>query len=171
MKKNCVDFHQDQFQFGLVLWHINNFRLFDAKSSLYRYIIYMICKHKSAKLNGSKYCYISLTTQLNISYRFKHSDQIVLFQTIQFSINHLFTLNLNVSNIWPIDKTLSDATTPGQNESGSNGNESVFSILQSSRITGASPSDCLMLYPGYLSGGGSYPSAEMQSMYSTAPAD
>ena len=26
----------------------------------------MICKHKSTKLNGFKYCYVSLTIQLNI---------------------------------------------------------------------------------------------------------
>ena len=30
-------------------------------------LIYMICKHKSTKLNGYKYCYVSLTIQLNIS--------------------------------------------------------------------------------------------------------
>ena len=29
-------------------------------------------KHKS-KLNGSKYCYVSLTIQLNISHFFSHS--------------------------------------------------------------------------------------------------
>ena len=47
------------------------------------------------------------------------------------------------SSIWPIDRTLSGATTPGQSGPGSNGNEEVFCIPQSSRITGASPSDCL----------------------------
>ena len=31
--------------FGWVLWHINHCRLFNAKSSLYIYIEYMICKH------------------------------------------------------------------------------------------------------------------------------
>ena len=30
---------------GLVLWHINHCRLFNAKSSSYKYIKYMICKH------------------------------------------------------------------------------------------------------------------------------
>ena len=64
---------------GLGLWHINLYRLFNAKSYFYVYIKYMICKHilyihifkwsnssishnsiqhKSTKLNGSKYCYI-----------------------------------------------------------------------------------------------------------------
>ena len=61
-------------------------------------------------------------------------------------------------------------TTPGQSEPGSDGNKEVLCIHQSSSITEASPSDCLVSYPGH-SLGGSYPSAEMQSAYSTAPAD
>ena len=36
-----------------------------------------------------------------------------------------------------------------------------------SNITGASPSDCLISYPRH--SWGSYPSAEMQSVYSTVP--
>ena len=40
----------------------------------------MICKHKSTKLNNSKYCHVSLTIQLNIS--------------------HLFTLSLNVRQFY-----------------------------------------------------------------------
>ena len=47
----------------------------------------------------------------------------------------------------------------------------LLRIPQSLTITGTSPSDCLVPYPGYLLGVGSYPSAEVQSMYSTAPAD
>ena len=50
------------------------------------------------------------------------------------------------------------------------GNEGVFRIPQNSSITGASPSDSLVSYQGY-SLGEFYPSAEMQSVYSTAPAD
>ena len=42
---------------------------------------------------------------------------------------------------------------------------------QSFTITGASSSDCLMLYPGHLLRGRSYPFAEMQSVYFTTPAD
>ena len=72
------------------------------------------------------------------------------------------------SSIRPIDRPISDATTPGQNGSGSNGNKGVLHISQSSR-TGASSSDCLMSYPGH-SVVGSYPTAEIQSVYSTAPA-
>ena len=74
------------------------------------------------------------------------------------------------SSIWPIDRTLSGATTPGQSGSESNGSEGVLRILQSSSITGTTPSDCLILYPGH-SLSGSYPSAEMQSVYSTVPAN
>ena len=59
----------------------------------------------------------------------------------------------------------------GQSGLGSDGNEGVLRIPKSSSITGASPSNWLMLYPGYLFGRRSYSSAEMQSMYSTAPSD
>ena len=49
----------------------------------------------------------------------------------------------------------------------SDGNEGVLRIPQSSSITGASPSDFLMSYPGHFC----YPSSAKQSVYSTAPAD
>ena len=60
---------------------------------------------------------------------------------------------------------------PGQSGPWSNGNEEVLLIPQSPSITGTSPSDCLVSYLGHLLGSGSYPSAEVQSMYFTAPAD
>ena len=69
-----------------------------------------------------------------------------------------------------IDKILPGAATPSQSGPGSNGNEGVHSIPQRSCITGASPSDCLASYVGH-SLGESYPSPEMQSVYSTAPAN
>ena len=77
------------------------------------------------------------------------------------------------SSIWPIDKTLSDAATPGQSRHRSNGNEGVLSIPQIASITGASLSDffCHTQYSRWRGGGGSYTSEEMQTMYSTAPAD
>ena len=82
-------------------------------------------------------------TQLN--------DQAVLVQTIKYSISHLFTLSLNVKqfSIWPIDRTLSGATTPRQSGPGSDGNEGVLCIPQSYCITRALPADCLMSYPGH----------------------
>ena len=74
------------------------------------------------------------------------------------------------SSIWPIDRTQSGATTPGQIGPGSNGYEGVPHNPQSRNITGASLSDCLVSYPRH-SFVGSYSLAEMQSVYSTAPAD
>ena len=56
----------------------------------------------------------------------------VLFQTIQNRIS------LQFSSIWPIDKTLSGATTLSQNGPGSDGNEGGLHIIP----------DCLVSYPG-----------------------
>ena len=64
--------------------------------------------------------------------------KIILFQIVQLRISTQF------SSIWPIDKTLSDATNSGQSGPGSDGNEGVLCIPQSSSITGTSPSDCLV---------------------------
>ena len=86
----------------------------------------------------------------------------VLFHTIQFSISIQFSF------IWPPDRTLSVATTPVQCEPGSDSNKRVLRIPQSSSITGASPSDSLVSYPGR-SWGESNPSAEMQSVYFYSP--
>ena len=71
------------------------------------------------------------------------------------------------NSIWPIVGTLSCTTTPGQSGLGSGGNGGVHCIPQSSSITGALPSDCLISYPGH-SLGKSYPSTEMQLVYSVA---
>ena len=91
---------------------------------------------------------------------------IVLFQTIQFSIRTQF------SSIWSIDRTLSNATTWGQKGPGSDGREGVIRIPQSSSLTETSPSDCLLSSLGHSSGRErSYPYAEKQSVYFTAPAD
>ena len=46
-------------------------------------------------------------------------------------------------SIWPVDRTLSGAIIPGQCGLGSNGNERVLCIPQSSSITEVSPSDNL----------------------------
>ena len=45
--------------------------------------------------------------------------------------------------------TLSGSTTPGQSGTGKDDNEEVLFIPQSSSITGTSPSDCFVLYPGH----------------------
>ena len=64
----------------------------------------------------------------------------VLFQVVQFSMIAHFT------SIWLIDRTLSGATTTGQSGPGSDSNEGVRHISQSSTITGISPSDCFVSY-------------------------
>ena len=72
------------------------------------------------------------------------------------------------SSIWAIDKTLSDATTPGQ----SMGNEEVHPIPESS-MDGASPFRLFNALSSTLvavGGGRAYSSAEMHSVYSAAAA-
>ena len=70
------------------------------------------------------------------------------------------------SFIWPIDGTLSSATTLSQSGPGSNDTEGV---LQNSG-TGALPSDAVLCHIQDTHWGGFYPSIEMQLVYSTAPA-
>ena len=95
-----------------------------------------------------------------------YDTKTVPFQTIQLSISIPFL------SIWPIDRVLSGVTTPGQSWPGSEENEEVLRIPQSSSITGISPSDCLVSYAGdLLVGSGTYPCAEMRSVYSTVPVD
>ena len=71
------------------------------------------------------------------------------------------------SSIWPIDRTQSGANTQDQRGAGGDGNEEVLSIPQSSSITGASPSNCLMDtrwtrgLAGHSLDEGSYSSADM----------
>ena len=67
----------------------------------------------------------------------------VLFQTIQFSLNTQF------SCIWRIDRCLSGATIPSQIGLGTDGNEGVLGIPQSSSITRTLPLDCLASYQGH----------------------
>ena len=55
---------------------------------------------------------------------------------------------MQFSSIWPIDRTLSGATSSSESEPGNGGNKGVLSILQSSGITGAWPSDCLVSLVG-----------------------
>ena len=79
-------------------------------------------------------------------------------------------MSTQFSSVWLIELALSGATTPGHSGPGSNGNERVLCIPQSSSITGTSPSDCFVAYPGH-SLGESYPSVVMQSVYSVTPAN
>ena len=76
---------------------------------------------------------------------------------------------MHFSSIWLLDRSLSGATTPSQSGPGSDGNKGVLRIPQSSSITGTSLSDCLVSYLEHLLSV-VYPSAEVQSVYFTAPA-
>ena len=61
----------------------------------------MICTLKSAKINCSKYCNISLTIQLNMIYLFTQlNDQTVSFQIIQFRMSHLFAFSLDIKQFY-----------------------------------------------------------------------
>ena len=132
-----------QLCFGLVLCHNNHRRLFNAKSTFYTY--------KKVLFQ---------TTQFSIST--PSNCQKLLFQTIQFSINILFT------SIQSIDRTLSGATIPGQSQPGRDDNKGILCIPQIPRITGASPSDCLLSYArNFL--GEFYHYAQKQSVYPATP--
>ena len=96
-----------------------------------------------------KFQIIQFRVRIVLVYR-QLNDKTVLFQAIQFKQS---------SSIWSRDRTLSGATTPGLGGPGSDGNEWGLCVPQSSSITGTSPSVC------------SYPTAEVLSMYSIAPAD
>ena len=63
---------------------------------------------------------------------------------------------------------LPGANPPGQSRPGSDGNKGILCILQS--ITGTSPSDYFVHYPGHSLGGYSF-AGKKQSVYSTAPTD
>ena len=87
-------------------------------------------------------------TKLNHQFYFK-----------QFNLAQVICLHsvwMSNSSIWLIDRTLSGASNLGKSGPGSDGNE-VLHIPQSSSITGASPSDCLMSYLGHLLGRGLTP--------------
>ena len=111
--------------FGLVWWHINHCTLFNPKS---------IFIHINSSISNN-----SVEPTYSFCLHILKCKSII-FQTIEYSISTHF------SSIWLIDRTLSGATTPGQNGPGCDGNEGALCILQSSSITGASPSDCFMSY-------------------------
>ena len=76
------------------------------------------------------------------------------------------------SSIEPRYRILSGTTNPGHSGPRIDGNEGALHCHQSISITGALSSDCLMSFYGHLLvRGRSYPSVEMQSVYSTATND
>ena len=117
----------------------------------------MICKHK---INEVKWFQV-LSCIINNSIKHRSFVYTLLyyqtgpFQTIQFSICHLFAqFEYSNSSIWPIDRTSSGASIPDQSGPGSDGNKWVVHFPQSSGISGASPSDYFVLYTGHSFGGG-----------------
>ena len=62
-------------------------------------IITFTINHFFTLLNGCKYCYVSLTNQLNSYLFIQLNDQTVLLLRILFSISHLFGLSLNIQTV------------------------------------------------------------------------
>ena len=77
---------------------------------------------------------------------------------------------MQFSSIWLIERALSGTITSGKSEPGIDDSEVLLS-LQSFSITETSPSDFLVPYPRHSVEWGVYPFAEMQSVYSTSPAN
>ena len=98
------------------------------------------------------------------------NGQTVIFLTIRFNLSHLFAHSLKDHTVLFDPYIESCTTTPGQNGPDSIGNVGLLRIPKGSK-TGASPSACLVSYPGTLFGRKFYPSAEMQLVYSTVPVD
>ena len=74
------------------------------------------------------------------------------------------------SSIGPIERILSGTTTPSQSGPGSNGHKGALHIPHSFKA-GTLPLDFLLCQNQETHGKGSYPSAEMQLVYSTVPAN
>ena len=79
------------------------------------------------------------------------------------SVLHKYTVWMSNNSIRIIDRTLPCANTPAQSVTRSDRKEGLIYNARSWSITETSPSDCLILYPGY-SLGKSYLPAEMQSV-------
>ena len=96
----------------------------------------------------------------------------VLFQPIWFNISQLSAHSLNVKLFYLIKEwDPIKCFHSGPEWTREQWQSRVHHIPQSSSITGVSPSDFLVSYLWHWLVGGSYPSVEMQSIYSTAPAN
>ena len=89
--------------------------------------------------------------QFGISTQFMYGllDENISISSYSVSSNSSVKHKYVVSSIESIDRVLSGATTTGKSGPGSDGNKDVLRIPQSSSITGTSPSDCLVSYPGH----------------------
>ena len=110
---------------------------------------------------------IYMTCRYILLIRFLNEPKHILLHTIKWFIVLLCIIKKSIKHFSFVYTEMNDQTVIFH--PGGDGNESVLSIPQISSITGGSPSNCLVSCPEY-SLGGSYPSAEMQSVYSTAPA-
>ena len=78
--------------------------------------------------------------------------------------------SIQFSSFWPLDRTISDATSSGLSWYGSHGNKGVQHISQNSSIPGDLTIRLFSVIFRACIGGG-LPSAEMQPVYSATPAD
>ena len=109
-----------------------------------------------------------LTIQFNRSIVFVYTQlnvKTVLFRTIQFRASTVSMPKAVLFQVIQFSISTQFSSTLGQSGPGSDGNEGVLCIPQRSL------SDCLVSYLGHSLGWGSYSSAEVQSVYSTAPAN
>ena len=90
--------------------------------------------------------------------------QVIIIFGTTLSLSRRFVL-VKFGLVWFGFMAYKGTTTQGQSGSGNDSNKKVSSISQTSRIIGASPSDCIESYPG-TSLRKAYLSAEMQSEYS-----
>ena len=116
------------------------------------------CSFVCTQLNDFNYCFVSLTILLNISHLLTQINyQTVLFQTTQFSIRHLFALRLNFKMFY-LTNTLYLGTMANKG----------YSAFPEAPVLLEFSIKLFCVISRTLVGGESYPSAEMQSVYSTA---
>ena len=114
-----------------VLWHINLWRLYNVRSIFLQILLFHTIQFSiSTRFNCQKCFYYKQIQLIKPLYfkQFSSAYKNCSFQSIQFSISAQF------SSIWPIDRTLSGATTLGQSGPGSDSNEGVLCFSQSSSI-------------------------------------
>ena len=83
----------------MVLWHINHWRLFNAKYCFYIYTRYIWFVNKVKQFQVLLYITNNLIKHKSFVY-IQLNDQTLLFLTIPFIISHFFALNLNVKQFY-----------------------------------------------------------------------
>ena len=97
---------------------------------------------------------LSINTQFKCKYGLSKT---FLFQAIQFSQTVHFSISMLLVLVNPYIGSYQVLPLWGQSGPGSDGNEGVLRIPQSSSTAETSPSDCLVSYPGHSLGGGLTP--------------